>query len=85
MPQAQSMISTSQAIPTTPPIDPTVLLQNGNSPTAIILSIAFLLWVLRPVMQQQKSGSSESESDRPSLAKKVGTILSRVLKLDSSK
>jgi hypothetical protein len=85
MSQAKSIISTSQAIPTTPPIDPTVLLQNGNSPTAIILSIALLLWVLRPVMQQQKSGSSESESDRPSIAKKVSTILTRVLNLDSSK
>ncbi len=85
MSQSQSMISTSQANSTTPPIDPTVLLQNGNSPTAIILSIALLLWVLRPVMQQQKSGSSESESDRPSLIQKMSTILSRVLKSDSSK
>jgi len=85
MSQVQPTIFASQTNTTIPPIDPTVLLQNGNSPTAIILSIAILLWVLRPVMQQQKSGSSESESDRPSLAKKVGTILSRVLKLDSSK
>lgn len=84
MSQAQSMISTSQASSTTPPIDPTVLLQNGNSPTAIILSIALLLWVLRPVMQQQKSGDSEFESDRSSLAKKVSTLLTKVFKLDSS-
>jgi hypothetical protein len=85
MSQAQSMIATSQANSTTPPIDPTVLLQNGNSPTAIILSIALLLWVLRPVMQQQKSGASESESDRPSFVKGLTTILSRVLKSDTSK
>jgi hypothetical protein len=85
MSQSESMISTSQANSTTLPIDPTVLLQNGNSPTAIILSIAILLWVLRPVMQQQKSGASESESDRPSIAKKVSAILSQVLNLDSSK
>lgn len=85
MSQAQSMISTNQANPTTPLIDPTVLVQNGNSPTAIILSIAILLWVLRPVMQQQKSGSSESENDRPSLVKNFGAIVCRVLKLDSSK
>jgi hypothetical protein len=78
------MISTSQASSTTLPIDPALLLQNGNSPTAIILSIALLLWVLRPVMQQQKSGASESESDRPSLAKKVNALLTKVLKLDSS-
>jgi hypothetical protein len=84
MSQAKSMISTSQASSTTPPIDPALLLQNGNSPTAIILSIALLLWVLRPVMQQQKSGASESESDRSSLAKKVSTLLTKVFKLDSS-
>ena len=28
-------------------IDPTPLLEHGNSPTAIILAIAILIWVLR--------------------------------------
>jgi hypothetical protein len=85
MPQAQSTIYTSQPSATTLPIDPTPLLQNGNNPTAIILSIAILLWVLRPVMQQQKSGTSESENERPSLIKGAIAILSRVLKPDNSK
>ncbi|MEW6492364.1 MAG: hypothetical protein AB1589_07615 [Cyanobacteriota bacterium] len=84
MPQVQSTIATSQTNTTIPPIDPTPLLQS-NSPTAIILSIAILLWVLRPVMMQQKSGSSESESDHSSLLQKASTILSRVLKSDTSK
>ncbi len=57
MPQAQSTIYTSQPSTTTLPIDPTPLLES-NSPTAIILAIAILLWVLRPVMLLQKSGSS---------------------------
>jgi hypothetical protein len=84
MSQVQSTIYTSQPSTTTLPIDPTPLLES-NSPTAIILSIALLLWVLRPVMQQQKSGSSESESDRSSFVKGLTTILSRVLKSDTSK
>ncbi|MFP4120077.1 hypothetical protein [Coleofasciculus sp.] len=46
--------------PTTPPIDPTPLLQYGDNPTAIILSIAILLWVLRPVMLRQQSNPGET-------------------------
>jgi hypothetical protein len=60
MPQAQSTIYTSQPSTTTLPIDPTPLLES-NSPTAIILAIAILLWVLRPVMLLQKSGSSNQK------------------------
>jgi len=57
MSQVQPTIYTSQPSTTTLPIDPTPLLES-NSPTAIILAIAILLWVLRPVMLLQKSGSS---------------------------
>ncbi len=61
MPQAQATIYTSQPSTTTLPIDPTALLES-NSPTAIILAIAILLWVLRPVMLLQKSGSSNRKN-----------------------
>ncbi len=61
MPQVQSTIYTSQPSTTTLPIDPTPLLES-NSPTAIILAIAILLWVLRPVMLLQKSGSSNRKN-----------------------
>ncbi len=37
------------------PIDLNSLLQHADSPTAIILSLAILLWILRPVMLQNKS------------------------------
>ncbi|MEQ8970591.1 MAG: hypothetical protein RIE73_09360 [Coleofasciculus sp. C1-SOL-03] len=60
MSQSPAPISTSQANPTTPPIDPTPLLQYGDNPTAIILSIAILLWVLRPVMLRQQSNPGET-------------------------
>ena len=33
-------------------IDPTAIVEHGDSPTAIILAIAILLWVLRPVMSK---------------------------------
>ena len=59
MSKEQATISTSQTNPTTPPIDPTPLLQYGDNPTAIILSIAILLWVLRPVMLRQQSNPGE--------------------------
>jgi hypothetical protein len=36
------------------PVDIGLLLQYGNSPTAIILAIAFILWILRPVMLKRK-------------------------------
>lgn len=42
-------------------IDPTAIVEHGDSPTAIILAIAILLWVLRPVMLNQKSDSSKKE------------------------
>lgn len=54
MSQAQSTISQ----PTTLPIDPNPLLES-NSPSAIILSIAILLWVLRPVMLPPNSGKKK--------------------------
>jgi hypothetical protein len=60
MSKEQATISISQANPTTPPIDPTPLLQYGDNPTAIILSIAILLWVLRPVMLRQQSNPGET-------------------------
>ncbi|MEQ8961049.1 MAG: hypothetical protein RLP02_24525 [Coleofasciculus sp. C2-GNP5-27] len=60
MSKEQATISTSQANPTTPPIDPTPLLKYGDNPTAIILSIAILLWVLRPVMLRQQSNPGET-------------------------
>ncbi|MEO0834676.1 MAG: hypothetical protein AAFY16_01545 [Cyanobacteria bacterium J06642_3] len=40
-------------------IDLTPLLEHGDSPTAIILAIAILLWVLRPIILKQKSSSSK--------------------------
>ncbi|MBD1927966.1 hypothetical protein H6F74_17190 [Trichocoleus sp. FACHB-90] len=60
MSQLQPIMYTSQPSSTTLPIDPTPLLQS-NSPTAIILSIAIVLWVLRPVMLQQNSGTSNKK------------------------
>ena len=56
MSQPQTIITQPDLTPV--PIDPTSLLEHGNSPTAIILAISILLWVLRPVMLKQKSGSS---------------------------
>lgn len=41
------------------PINPAPLLEHGDSPTAIILAVAVLIWVLRPVMLKQESGSSK--------------------------
>lgn len=61
MSQLQPITYTSQPSSTTLPIDPTPLLQNGNSPTAIILALAIVLWVLRPVMLQQNSGASNKK------------------------
>lgn len=57
MSQPQTIITQPDLTPVS--IDPTPLLEHGNSPTAIILAIAILLWVLRPVMLQQKSSSSK--------------------------
>jgi len=59
MSQVQTMIYTSQPSKYILPIDPMPLLENGDSPTSIILAIALLLWVLRPVMLQQNSRSSK--------------------------
>jgi hypothetical protein len=61
MSQTQPTIYTNQPSTTTLPIDPTPLLENGNSPTAIILAIALLLWVLRPVMLPNNSVSSKKK------------------------
>lgn len=45
---------TSQPDLTPVSIDPTPLLEHGNSPTAIILAIAILLWVLKPKVDSGK-------------------------------
>ena len=50
----QNILCSSQPNTNILPIDPTPLLKNGNSPTGIILAVAFLLWVLRPVMIQKR-------------------------------
>jgi len=50
----QNILCTSQPNTNILPIDPTPLLKNGNSPTGIILAVAVLLWVLRPVMLQNR-------------------------------
>ena len=50
----QNILCTSQPNTNILPIDPTPLLKNGNSPTGIILAVAVLLWVLRPVMLQNQ-------------------------------
>ena len=57
MSQPQTIISQQPDI-TPITIDPTPILEH-DSPTAVIMAIAFLLWVLRPVMLKQKSGSSK--------------------------
>ena len=63
--KGQQFMSQTETIITQQPdlspitIDPTPLLEHGNSPTAIILAIAILLWVLRPVMLKQKSSCSK--------------------------
>lgn len=46
----EDIVCTSQPSTNILPIDPNPLLENGNSPTAIIIAVAFLLWVLRPVL-----------------------------------
>ncbi|MBW4631474.1 MAG: hypothetical protein KME30_06100 [Iphinoe sp. HA4291-MV1] len=87
MSQAQTTKTTVSQPTNSVPIDPTPLLQS-NSPTAIILSIAILLWVLRPVMLQQRSDDSDkfgdSENKPTSFPKRAIAVLVRALKLDSS-
>ncbi|WP_426545973.1 hypothetical protein [Dapis sp. BLCC M126] len=46
----EDIVCTSQPSTNMLPIDLNPLLENGNSPTAIIIAVAFLLWVLRPVL-----------------------------------
>ncbi|MEH2056712.1 MAG: hypothetical protein V7K97_11280 [Nostoc sp.] len=86
MSQSQIKTHTSQPSTTSIPFDPIPLLQS-NSPSAIILSIAILLWVLRPVMLQQKSYTSEksaaSESKPTRFGKRAIAFLMQVLKPDS--
>ena len=55
--QQQPMIYTSQPESPQMILDPSLLIEHGNSPTAIILSIAILIWVLRPVLMRQSGGS----------------------------
>ncbi|NEQ37654.1 MAG: hypothetical protein F6K40_15840 [Okeania sp. SIO3I5] len=50
----QNIVCTSQPSTNILPIDPTPLLKNGDNPTAIILAVAVLLWVLRPVMLKNR-------------------------------
>jgi hypothetical protein len=57
MSQPQTIITQPDLTPVS--IDPTPLLEHGNSPTAIILAIAILLWVLRPVMLQKSKSSKK--------------------------
>ena len=57
MSQPQTIVTQPDLTPIT--IDPTSIIEHGDSPTAIILAIAILLWVLRPVMLKQKSSSSK--------------------------
>jgi len=45
MSQAQPT-TTNQTIPPIAPIDPTTIVENGESPTAIILAIAILIAIL---------------------------------------
>jgi hypothetical protein len=52
--QTQSKLQTEQPLITPIPIDPNYLLKHGNSPTAIILAITILLYVIRPVMMKRK-------------------------------
>ena len=47
MPKAQTIVTQPDLTPIT--IDPTPIVEHGDSPTAIILAIAILLWVLRPL------------------------------------
>jgi len=49
--QPQTIITQPELTPVT--VDLTPLLEHGESPTAIILAIAILLWILRPVMLKQ--------------------------------
>lgn len=53
-PQTQLGLHTEQPMLAPIPIDPSHLLEHGDSPTAIILAIAILLWVIRPVMMKGK-------------------------------
>jgi hypothetical protein len=57
MSQAKTITTQPDLIPV--PIDPTPLFKDPYSPTAIILAIAILLWVLRPVMLQQSKSSKK--------------------------
>jgi len=85
--QSQIKAYTSQPSTTNLPFDPIPLLQS-NSPSAIILSIAILLWVLRPVMLQQKSDTYEKSAsfeNKPAhFGKRAIAWLIRALNLDSS-
>lgn len=71
---------TNQSNTTTLPIDPTPLLQYGNSPTAIILSIAILLWVVRPVMQQQKANTADAQNQPTNFVKSAIAFLTQAFR-----
>ncbi len=51
MSQPQTIITQPESTPIAIDLNP--LLEHGDSPTAIILAIAILLWILRPVMLKQ--------------------------------
>ena len=46
----EDIVCTNQPSTNILPIDLNPLLEHGNSPTAIIIAVTFLLWVLRPVL-----------------------------------
>ncbi len=50
--QTQSKLQTEQPMLTPILIDPNYLLKHGDSPTAIILALTILLYVIRPVMMK---------------------------------
>ena len=43
---SSELTNTSQTLPPIAPIDPTVIVEHGESPTAIILAIAILIAIL---------------------------------------
>lgn len=57
MSQPQTIITQPELTPIAIDLNP--LLEHGDSPTAIILAIAILLWILRPVMLKQQSSTSK--------------------------
>lgn len=74
MSQVQPTIYTSQPSTNNLPIDTTALLRHGDSTTAVILAIAVLLWIIRPVMLQRES-KPESSEKKPGYSNIFGLAL----------